>query len=144
MIIESTKSDDLSDPSSDKVRQILDETILLIGIHNIQSYKSNGVVLHAKLNVCHTLANVGQFEPKLFMSRQCWLALVKFGQSWSVLVVVGQHWPALVPGLRQLPSIVLPIYFHTHSHILTLVWGSMCVHQELSLDLLLPTAYQHS
>ena len=56
MIIESTKSDDLSDPSSDKVRQILDETILLIGIHNIQSYKSNGVGLHWS-----NLVNLGQY-----------------------------------------------------------------------------------
>ena len=87
---------------------------------------SNGVALHAQLNVCNTLANVGQFEPKLVMSMQRWLALVKFGQSWSVLVVVGQHWPALVPGLRQLPSIVLPIYFHAHSHTFSHLYGEVC------------------
>ena len=145
MIIESTKSDDLSDPSSDKVRQILDDTILLIGIHNIFNHIQQWCGF-----TCTT--------QRLQYAGKCWsirakashvhAALACTGQIWSILVSTGRSWSALASVSSRIAATaihcVANIFPRTLSHILTLIWGSMCVHQELSSDLLLPTAYQHS
>ena len=127
LIIESTKSDDLSDPSSDKVRQILDDTILLIGIHNIQSYNQQWCGF-----TCTT--------QRLQYAGKCWSIRAKashvhavlacIGQIWSILVSTGRSWSALASVSSRIAATaihcVANIFPHTLTHSHTCMGKYVC------------------